>query len=144
MFDFPAHPRRKRVWSGLLAGLSLCLTTAAPSAEAAAVAPQPAPQAVVMAGSYQNFDVLNNTGEPTYGFEMEVYGVQKADLTRVFPSNFNASVIRYGFGSATDFPGGVRVRWASTYNPATNTYSTSTPVPPSMTSVPGDSCWTIG
>src|SRR5947209_17448833 len=101
-------------------------------------------QAVVMAGSYQNFDVLNNTGGPTYGFEMEVYGVSKSQLTRIFPSNFNAGVIRYGFGSATDFAGGVRVRWAATYDPATGTYSTSTPVPPSLTTVPGDSCWTIG
>jgi len=97
-----------------------------------------------MAGSYQNFDVLNNTGEPTYGFEMEVHGVSKSQLTRIFPSNFNASVIRYGFGNATDIPGGVLVRWAATYNPATGSYSTSTPVPPSMTSVPGDSCWTGG
>jgi hypothetical protein len=97
-----------------------------------------------MAGSAQNFDVLNNTGRPTYGFEMEVHGVSKSQLTRIFPSNFNASVIRYGYGTATDFPGGVTVRWAATYDPATGTYSTSTPVPPSNSVVPGDSCWTLG
>jgi hypothetical protein len=33
---------------------------------------QAAPPGIVMAGSHQNFDVLNNTGEPTYGFEMDV------------------------------------------------------------------------
>jgi uncharacterized repeat protein (TIGR02543 family) len=131
--------RMTRWWPALLAALCLSAWTLGPQAEAQVPAP-----AIAMAGSYQNFDVLNNTGTPTYGFEMEVYGVSQSQLTRIFPSNFYAGVIRYGFGSATDFPGGVRVRWAATYNPATGTYSTATPVPPSLTTVPGDSCWTIG
>jgi hypothetical protein len=98
-----------------------------------------------MAGSYQNFDVLNNTGGTAYGFEMEVHGVSKSQLTRIFPSNFpNLNVIRYGVGTATDIPGGVIVRWAASYDAATGTYSTATPTPPSLTTVPGDSCWTIG
>ena len=101
-------------------------------------------QAVAMAGNYQNFDVLNNTGAPTYGFEMEVWGVSKSQLTRIFPSNFNAGVIRYGFGTATDFPGGVYVRWIAPWDAATGQFTTATPVPPSLTTVPGDSCWTLG
>ena len=101
-------------------------------------------QAVVMAGNYQNFDVLNNTGRQACGFEMEVHGVSSSQLTRIFPSNFNASVIRYGFGTATDFPGGVYVRWESPYDPASGQFSSCTPVPPTMTTVPGDSCWTLG
>jgi hypothetical protein len=101
-------------------------------------------QAVVMAGSYQNFDVLNNTGQPACGFEMEVHGVSSSQLTRIFPSNFNAGVIRYGFGHATDFPGGVYVRWESPYDAQGGRFTACTPVPPSMSSVPGDSCWTIG
>ena len=92
-------------------------------------------QAVAMAGNYQNFDVLNNTGAPTEGFEMEVHGVSASQLTRIFPSNWNAGVIRYGFGTATDFPGGVYVRWMAPYNPATVHFTTSTPVPPSLTTV---------
>ena len=124
-------PRRR--WPAVLA--ALCLGTAALGANA---------QAVAMAGSYQNFDVLNNTGAPTHGFEMEVWGVSKAQLTRIFPSNFNAGVIRYGFGQATDFPGGVYVRWIAPYDPATGRFTTATPVPASLTTVPGDSCWTIG
>ena len=99
---------------------------------------------VVMAGNYQNFDVLNNTGAPTYGFEMEVWGVSKSQLTRIFPSNFNAGVIRYGFGTATDFPGGVYVRWIAPWDAAAGQFTTATPVPPSLTTVPGDSCWTLG
>ncbi|MFO1414562.1 MAG: hypothetical protein U1F10_11795 [Burkholderiales bacterium] len=101
-------------------------------------------QAVVMAGDYQNFDVLNNTGGPTHGFEMEVWGVSSSQLTRIFPSNWFPEVIRYGVGTATDFPGGVYVRWIAPYDPATGQFATSTPVPPSLKTVPGDSCWTLG
>src|SRR6476661_4827350 len=100
----------QRWWPAALMAFCLSLGTGTLDAQA---------QSIVMAGSYQNFDVLNNTGAPTYGFEMEVYGVSKSQLTRIFPSNFNAGVIRYGFGTATDFPGGVRVRWQATYDPAT-------------------------
>ena len=133
-----SHPHKRfrmRLQALLPAAVGLALL-AAPVAVRA--------QAVVMAGSYQNFDVLNNTGAPTYGFEMEVHGVSSSQLTRIFPSNFNAGVIRYGFGTATDFPGGVYVRWVAPYDPATGQFTTSTPVPPSLTTVPGDSCWTLG
>lgn len=129
------HATAPRVWaSGLV--LIGAIGLAAPAVVRA--------QAVVMAGSYQNFDVLNNTGGETHGFEMEVHGVSKSQLTRIFPSNFNPSVIRYGIGSATDFPGGVYVRWIAPYDPATGRFATATPVPPSLTTVPGDSCWTLG
>ena len=101
-------------------------------------------QGIVMAGNYQNFDVLNNTGGPTYGFEMEVWGVSKSQLTRIFPSNFNAGVIRYGFGTATDFPGGDDRALDAPYDPASGQFTSATPEPPSLTTVPGDSCWTLG
>ena len=119
-----------------LATLAACCLAAVPLGAQA--------QAVVMAGNYQNFDVLNSTGGETHGFEMEVWGVSAAQLTRIFPSNFYPSVIRYGFGTATDFPGGVYVRWIAPYDAATGTFTTATPVPPSLTTVPGDSCWTLG
>jgi hypothetical protein len=129
-------PLGMRALRSPLAALALAgLVAAAPSAHA---------QAVVMAGSYQNFDVLNNTGAPTYGFEMEVWGVSKSQLSRIFPSNFNATVIRYGFGNATDFPGGVYVRWIAPYDAAAGRFTTATPVPASLSTVPGDSCWTLG
>ncbi len=124
-----------RTVSSRLALAALCLTAVSGAAQA---------QSIVMAGNYQNFDVLNNTGAPTYGFEMEVHGVSSKDLTRIFPSNFDPTVIRYGVGTATDIAGGVIVRWAASYNPATQKWSTSTPVPLSLSSVPGESCWTWG
>lgn len=132
-------PFAKRWGPAALAALSLCLSNGSQGALA-----QAAPAGLVMAGSYQNFDVLNNTGGPAYGFEMDVYGVSKSQLTRIFPSNFDATVIRYGLGSATDFAGGVAVKWAANYDPVSGSYSTSTPVPKSLTTVPGDSCWTLG
>ena len=128
-----AARRRRPWWPAALAALSLGATALGVQA-----------QAIVMAGNYQNFDVLNSTGAPTYGFEMEVHGVSAAQVYRIFPSNFNAGVIRYGFGTARDIPGGVLIRWAAIYDPATGSYSTATPVPPSLTTVPGDSCWTLG
>src|SRR3954468_14081455 len=137
----PPFLKSKRLWAAALA--ALCVSASLPAAQPQAEAQVAAP-VIAMAGSYQNFDVLNNTGGLTYGFEMEVYGVSSSQLTRIFPSNFNSSVIRYGFGTATDFPGGIRVRWAATYNSLAGSYSTSTPVPPSLTAVPGDSCWTLG
>ncbi len=92
----------------------LCTAAAVLALLAAPLAAQA--QAVVMAGNYQNFDVLSNTGGEACGFEMEVWGVSKSQLTRIFPSNFNAGVIRYGFGQAADFPGDTYVRWMSPYD----------------------------
>ena len=136
----PQHPRpssatgQRSPWCAT-ALAALCLAALPFSAQS---------QAVVMAGSYGNFDVLNDTGGEACGFEMEVWGVSKSQLTRIFPSNFNASVIRYGFGAATDFPGGTYVRWMSPYDAATGKFTSCTPVPPTLTRVPGDSCWTLG
>ena len=124
--------QRRSWWPAALA--ALCLGATALGAQA---------QATVVAGTYQNFDVLNTTGAPTYGFEMEVHGVSKSQIYRIFPVGL-PSAIRYGVGTATDIAGGVVVRWAATYNPATGTYSTSTPVPPSLTVVPYESCYTLG
>ncbi len=121
---------------GLTAALASAVIAGAPALVHA--------QTVVMAGNYQNFDVLNNTGGEACGFEMEVHGVSSSQLTRIFPSNFNPNVIRYGFGTATDFPGGTFVRWESPYDQASGRFTTCTPVPPSIATVPGDSCWTGG
>ena len=130
------RPFNRRLATASTTALALlCLGAASLSAHA---------QAVVMAGSYQNYDVLNNTGSCAHGFEMEVWGVSKSQLTRIFPSNFNASVIRYGFGTATDFPGGTYVRWIAPYDAANARFTTCTPVPPTLSTVPGDSCWTLG
>ena len=53
---------------------------------AASVAAQA--QTPLIVGYPANFDTYNNTGAPTYGFEIEADGIQPSDVTRVFPSNF--------------------------------------------------------
>ena len=125
----------------------LAAWTAAGVALAGALAPLTAQaQAVVMAGSLGNFDVLNNTGEPAHGFEIQMDGIQAADLTRIFgywPA-YGGNVIRYGAGTAINYAGGVVVRWASPWDAASRTFTHATPVPVNRASVPGESCWTIG
>jgi hypothetical protein len=86
-------------------------------------------QAPAMVGSLGNFDVLNNTGEETHGFEIQLEGVSKADIYRIFGNWGGANVIRYGTGTATDYPGGVYIRWMSPYDPITQTFTLATPVP---------------
>lgn len=95
-------------------------------------------------GSLANFDVLNNTGGETHGFEIQVEGISKADIYRIFGNWGGTNVIRYGQGTATDYPGGVYIRWASPFDINTQTFAPGTPVPVSLTTVPGESCWTLG
>ena len=130
---------RRLAWraSGLAAGAALVGVLAPLTAQA---------QAVVMAGSLGNFDVLNNTGEPAHGFEIQMEGIQAADLTRIFgywPA-LGGNVIRYGAGTAINYFGGVVVRWASPWDAASQTFTQATPVPVNRTTVPGESCWTVG
>jgi hypothetical protein len=101
-------------------------------------------QSAVMVGTLGNFDALNNTGEPAYGFEIEMEGVQAADIYRIFGYWGGQNVIRYGAGTATNTATGVIVRWASPWDAATQSYTQATPVPVNRTTVPGESCWTLG
>jgi hypothetical protein len=101
-------------------------------------------QSAVMVGTLGNFDALNNTGEPAHGFEIEMEGVQAADIYRIFGYWGGQNVIRYGAGTATNTATGVIVRWASPWDAATQSYTQATPVPVNRTSVPGESCWTMG
>src|SRR4051812_1714385 len=55
-------------------------------------------------GSYDNFDVFNDTGVVAEGFEIDVEDVKAADLTREFPSNFTQPwLIRYGLPKVTSY-----------------------------------------
>lgn len=101
-------------------------------------------QAPAIVGSLGNFDVLNNTGEEAHGFEIQMEGVSAADIYRIFGNWSGTNVIRYGAGTATDYPGGVYVRWTSPWDPNTQTFTLATPVPVNRTTVPGESCWTLG
>jgi hypothetical protein len=121
------------------AALGLALTTLLAPVAARA-------QSVAIVGSLANFDVLNNTGQDAHGFEIQIEGIQSADIYRIFGywPVYGGNVIRYGAGTAIDYPGGVYVRWTSPWDPATQTFTQATPVPTSLTMVPGESCWTVG
>jgi List-Bact-rpt repeat protein len=101
-------------------------------------------QSAVMVGTLGNFDVLNNTGQEAHGFEIQLEGIHAADIYRIFGNWGGTNVIRYGAGTATDYSTGVYVRWTSPWDPGTQTFTLSTPVPTSLATVPGESCWTLG
>ncbi|HZS46312.1 MAG TPA: hypothetical protein VFC63_14645 [Blastocatellia bacterium] len=62
------------------------------------------PPPVVLFGALTNFDVLNDTGQETYGFEIELDGIQVQDVGGTYTGN------RYGTPAIVAFPGGVYVR----------------------------------
>ena len=103
-------------------------------------------QTPLVVGYPANFDAYNNTGAPVYGFEIEVDGIQAADVTRVFGGVWVAGqpcVIRYCEGAIVPFQGGVYIRWTSPWDPATQQFTLSTPVQ-NGTVATGESCWTMG
>src|SRR4051794_23906113 len=63
-------------------------------------------------GSLSNFDVFNDTGQETHGFEIELDGLSSADVTFTFGAPYQ----RYGNPTVVDFPGGVYVRYESPYD----------------------------
>ena len=124
-------------------------------------------------GSYDNFDVFNDTGKDAEGFEIDVEDVDPTMLTREFPSNFAQSwLIRYGLPTVTAYDWqvntpdaehsydaghkGVLITWAATLqggawvasqgqNPAAPGASgNSTPYNPKPTLTAGESCWWWG
>jgi hypothetical protein len=101
-----------------------------------------AASAEVQYGTLSNFDVFNDTGEETHGFEIELDGVSSADVTYTFGSPYQA---RYGTPKLIDFSGGVYVRYESPYDPATKTFTQGTPLAPlPIAPTLGHQCWTGG
>jgi hypothetical protein len=103
-------------------------------------------QTATIVGYPANFDSVNNTGEETHGFEIEADGISSFDLTRIFGDSFTpggACLIRYCSGTAVDFAGGVYIRWMSSWDAKTSTFTQATPIP-NGTYAGGESCWTGG
>ena len=125
-------------------------------------------------GSYDNFDVFNDTGETAEGFEIDVEDIAPTDLTREFPSNFSTTpwVIRYGLPTVTsyDFTAtppdaahsfdaghkGVLITWAATMSGGrwvaaygsqvfgVTVVGDGTPYVANPTLTGGESCWYYG
>jgi hypothetical protein len=124
-------------------------------------------------GSYDNFDVFNDTGKEAEGFEIDVEDVDPSQLTREFPSNFTQPwLIRYGLPNVTAYDWtaatpdsahaydaghkGVLITWAATLRGgvwvapqgaaagAPGVAGNGTPFNPTPTATMGESCWWWG
>ena len=125
-------------------------------------------------GSYDNFDVFNDTGKTAEGFEIDIEDVDASQLTREFPSNFTTQpwLIRYGLPTVTSYDWttatpdaahaydaghkGVLVTWAATLQGgawvasqgsaagAPGIAGNGTPYNPKPTATTGESCWWWG
>lgn len=118
-----------------------------------AAAPGTAPAAVF--GFLGNFDVINDTGQTAYGFEIDLEGLHSSDISDVFggpgrgfPSgrgfDMATSVERYGAPTITEYTNGAvfgtKVTYRALYDGARWDYST----PSGNFITPGDNCWTGG
>ncbi len=95
----------------------------------------------VQFGTLSNFDVFNDTGQPTHGFEIELDGISATDVTY----KFGAPYQRYGDPTVTSFSGGVDVIYASPYDTVAKSFTQTTPLAPSpIVATGGHACWTGG
>jgi hypothetical protein len=96
-------------------------------------------------GALSNFDCFNDTGQPVHGFEIELEGLTDADVLYTFGAPWN----RYGDPVKVNYPptasaplGGVHVRYLSPYDPATKSFTKTTPIAPAViTPTDGHSCF---
>ena len=103
--------------------------------------------APTMYGTLSNFDVINDTGQPTNGFEIELEGISPGDVVYTFGDSGDPSVpyIRYGKPTVLRNAAGTGtiVRYASPYVSGTFTEATPSPTPPYPVTL-GHQCWVYG
>jgi hypothetical protein len=147
---FTSHHTPAGTWMAALGLAFACGVLAAPTVAHAQATP---PLAVV--GSLSNFDVINDTEHETEGFEIQLEGIHKEDLTRVFGESVaGLCYTRYCAPTVTENANGVFVRWAAIWDPVTQQFTTRfnapgvsvTPgTPPSLlTFISGEQCWVLG
>ncbi|MGD9634528.1 MAG: hypothetical protein AB7G28_20260 [Pirellulales bacterium] len=121
-----------------------------------AITPTTTSAAVI--GFLGNFDVINDTGQTCYGFEIELEGIHSSEVTDVFggpgrgfPTGRGydpaTSVERYGSPTITEYVNGAvfgtRVTYSALYDGTNWDYSTPT-TPSGAFITPGDNCWSGG
>ena len=94
-----------------------------------------------MYGALSNFDVFNDTGQVTHGFEVELDGISPLDV----PYEFGAPYERYGNPTVTSIHGGLDtlITYASPYDAAAG-WQVGTPIPAAISTTMGHECWTGG
>lgn len=97
--------------------------------------------AVITYGTLDNFDVINDTMGECHGFEIELEGLQPADVVYTFGAPYQ----RYGDPTIVPTANGVIIRYAAAYDIGTKTWSATTPyTAPPYLPTQGHSCWTMG
>ena len=91
-------------------------------------------------GPLDNFDVVNDTGQETCGFEIEIEGVHAADVYRTF----EAPYIRYAAPTMTDTATGVLIHYQGQWDAVAGRFLQATPPAPAGYVPASDSCWTGG
>jgi hypothetical protein len=89
-------------------------------------------QTAVLFGALSNFDILNDTGQVTYGFEIELDGI--SSIGGAYIGN------RYGQPAVVPFQGGVYVRYMSPWDAAAQRFVTGTIVATNFTPTTGHQC----
>ena len=79
-------------------------------------------QTATVSGDLFAFDVVNTSGVPAHGFELQIEGALPADIY------YSDASSRYGVPTIVPYATGVYVRWQANYNSATGQYDQSTPV----------------
>ena len=107
----------------------------------AAAGPVPVAMAVTTYGTLDNFDVINDTGGETHGFEIELEGIASTDVVYTFGAPYQ----RYGDPAVVPNASntGVIVRYAATFAAAAWSATTPIAVQPYLPTQ-GHSCWTGG
>jgi hypothetical protein len=106
-------------------------------------------------GFLGNFDVINDTGQPAYGFEIELEGLHSWEITDVFGGpgrgfptgrgyNPATAVQRYGAPSITEYTNGPIFGTKITYSAIYDGMSWDFSTPSGDFITPGDNCWTGG
>ena len=78
-------------------------------------------QTAVVSGTLTSFDVVNDTGQPAHGFEIQLEGALPTDLYYTY--NYS----RYGVPAVVPYATGVYVRYQSAYDTNTGLYAQTTP-----------------
>ena len=93
-------------------------------------------------GSLSNFDVINDTGKPCHGFEIELDGLSSTDVVYTFAAPPGAPpYIRYSTPEIVPIAAGVIVRYASPYDPTTGWAATTPPATSPYPVTMGHQCW---
>jgi hypothetical protein len=95
-------------------------------------------QTATVQGNLSNMDVINQTGQDTHGFEIEIEGAIQNDLY------YTGYGQRYGAGVVSSYATGVRIRWSSSYDSVSHQYSKSTPQYTPGTPVSWNDCYIGG